>query len=76
MLQPIVLAKYIQYFEAGRPFSLDVGWCFGIAVVLLAFLNIIIMHYANLEMQRIGMQCRIACSSLVYRKVGQSFGFL
>lgn len=70
MIQPIILANFIQYFntpytDRDRP----TGWTFAVAIVSLEFLNILINHHCGLNCQRIGMRCRIACCSLIYRKV-------
>ncbi|KAJ8919555.1 hypothetical protein NQ315_002177 [Exocentrus adspersus] len=70
-LQPIVLAEYIRYFDDTNDIKggTETGWILGSAVVLLAFLNILMLHHAQLGCQRIGMRVRAACCSLVYRKL-------
>lgn len=70
MIEPLVLAAYIHYFdkspeEAGS----ETGWLLASGVVAIAFTNITIMHRCSLGCQRIGMRVRIACCSLIYRKV-------
>ncbi|RZC37765.1 ABC tran and/or MMR HSR1 domain containing protein [Asbolus verrucosus] len=70
MLQPIVLAEYIKYYSlSSKDRWPEVGWGLATGVILMAFLNIVIMHYAILNCQRIGMRCRIATCSLIYRKL-------
>ncbi|XP_060519081.1 ATP-binding cassette sub-family C member 4-like isoform X2 [Cylas formicarius] len=69
MLQPIVLAEYIKYFDNTSSRSAQEGWLLGSGVIGLAFINVIVWHFTLLEMSRIGMRVRIACSSLIYRKL-------
>uniref|UniRef100_A0A0U9HSH2 Putative ABCC protein n=1 Tax=Chrysomela populi TaxID=154003 RepID=A0A0U9HSH2_CHRPP len=70
MLQPIVLALYIQFYDtSSEELSSTTGWLFGSGVVLLAFLNVTITHFTSLGCQRVGMRVRIACCSLIYRKL-------
>lgn len=68
MLQPIVLANYINYFESTKD-KLE-GWMWATGVIVMAFINILVSHHCNKGCQRIGMRVRTACGSLVYRKVG------
>lgn len=77
MLQPIVLAEYIRYYDLSMQESKpETGWLLGSGVVLMAFLNIVIMHYVSIGCQRVGMRVRTACCSLVYRKVSTYYLFL
>lgn len=70
MLQPYVLAEFIKCFDSPTcNASSEIGWLYGFGVCFLSFLNMAFMHYNNLGCQRIGMRCRIACCSLLYRKV-------
>ncbi|KAB0798124.1 hypothetical protein PPYR_09117 [Photinus pyralis] len=68
MAQPLVLAKFIKYFESPRNDLYD-GWLWATGVIGMAFINVVITHHAALGQARIGMQCRIATCSLIYRKV-------
>ncbi|KAJ8980199.1 hypothetical protein NQ317_003764 [Molorchus minor] len=71
-LQPIVLAEYIRYFDESQEEQdreSEKGWILGALVVLLAFLNVLMFHHAQLGCQRVGMRVRVACCSLVYRKL-------
>ncbi|KAF5304472.1 hypothetical protein FQA39_LY09668 [Lamprigera yunnana] len=69
MLQPLVLAQLIKYFEPPRTMSSAEGWLLALAVIGISFLNVIIMHHASIGQGRIGMHCRIAACSLIYRKL-------
>lgn len=69
-IHPVVLAEYIQYFDVQASQSDPLmGWLLASGVILVTFLNIIIYHHCCMGCQRIGMRVRIACCSLVYRKV-------
>ncbi|KAK9870716.1 hypothetical protein WA026_008287 [Henosepilachna vigintioctopunctata] len=65
---PIVLAEFIEFFSE-VPRNTKKGWYLGSAVIVLSFLNCVVRHHASLYGNRIGMRIRIACSSLIYRKV-------
>uniref|UniRef100_A0A6P7GCD8 Multidrug resistance-associated protein 4-like n=1 Tax=Diabrotica virgifera virgifera TaxID=50390 RepID=A0A6P7GCD8_DIAVI len=66
-LQPVVLAKYINFFDTNnKPY---LGWIWGCGVVLLALANVVLYHSTMLATQRIGMRIRTAVSSLTYRKL-------
>lgn len=69
LTQPLVLAEYINYFDRVSKYSYGEGWAWATGVILMALLNVFIMHVAGLGTQRIGMRCRVACCSLIYRKV-------
>ncbi|EFA04157.2 ATP-binding cassette sub-family C member 4 [Tribolium castaneum] len=70
MFQPIVLAWYINYYGVNyNDRSSGTGWGLATGVILLAFVNIMIIHHCNLYSQRIGMRSRIATCSLIYRKL-------
>ncbi|XP_025836971.1 probable multidrug resistance-associated protein lethal(2)03659 [Agrilus planipennis] len=67
--QPICLAELIKYFDPVNGYSKDQGWILSSGVILLAFMNILIAHHAGIGCLRIGMRVRIACCSLIYRKL-------
>ncbi|XP_050294891.1 ATP-binding cassette subfamily C member 4-like [Anthonomus grandis grandis] len=71
MLIPIFLAYYIQFYQNPRESFKDVkrGWLLGGAVVGLSFTKVILEHYCNMGVQRIGMRVRVAACSLIYRKL-------
>ncbi|KAH1001571.1 hypothetical protein HUJ04_005569 [Dendroctonus ponderosae] len=69
MTQPIVLGRYIKYFEKSSTRDATMGWSLGSGVILLAFLNMVAMHYTIVNCSRVGMRVRIACCSLMYRKL-------
>ncbi|KAK5645932.1 hypothetical protein RI129_004396 [Pyrocoelia pectoralis] len=69
MAQPLVLAKLIKYFEPPRNMALYEGWMWAAGVIGMAFVNIVIMHHSSINQARLGMRCRIASCSLIYRKL-------
>ncbi|KAK5645931.1 hypothetical protein RI129_004395 [Pyrocoelia pectoralis] len=69
MLQPIVLARYIKYFDPSRSASVTEGWLLALALIAMTVADITVMHHASLGQTRIGMQCRIGTCSLIYRKL-------
>nr|CAH7718236.1 unnamed protein product [Callosobruchus chinensis] len=70
LLQPILLAEYIRYYEVGKDKEdSQLGWILSSGIVITAFLNILIVHYVTLSCYRIGMRVRVACCSLIYRKL-------
>lgn len=74
---PIVLAEFIKYFEDRKKYhdmyGKEAGWILGNGVILISFLSVIFYHHAQLGCQKIGMRVRVACCSLVYRKVSTDF---
>ncbi|CAH0557612.1 unnamed protein product [Brassicogethes aeneus] len=69
MMQPLVIAWYINYFQDDPNKDTTLGWILATAVTSMAFVNILISHHTNLGCQRIGLRVRVACGSLVYRKI-------
>ncbi|KAL1513745.1 hypothetical protein ABEB36_003115 [Hypothenemus hampei] len=71
MLIPIFLAQYISFYKdpKSRVKDIETGWLLGGAVVGLSFIKVILEHYCNMGVQRIGMRVRVAACSLVYRKL-------
>ncbi|XP_044752049.1 ATP-binding cassette sub-family C member 4-like isoform X2 [Coccinella septempunctata] len=65
---PTVLAEFINFFNSPMRNN-EEGWFLGASVILMSFLNCVLNHHCNLYSNRIGMRIRIACSSLIYRKV-------
>ncbi|CAG9768636.1 unnamed protein product [Ceutorhynchus assimilis] len=69
MTLPIVLGFYIRFFEKTSTQSPTTGWLLACGVIGMAFINCCIIHHSNMNNSRIGMRIRIACSSLIYRKL-------
>ncbi|ENN79951.1 hypothetical protein YQE_03598, partial [Dendroctonus ponderosae] len=71
MLIPVFLAYYINFFDNPTDSfqNIERGWIFGGAVVGLTFAKVVLEHYCNMGVQRIGMRVRVAACSLIYRKL-------
>ncbi|KAL1514285.1 hypothetical protein ABEB36_003566 [Hypothenemus hampei] len=69
LLQPIILGYYINFFKKTSRESSTTGWLLAGAVVSQACLSCIVIHYTMLNCAKIGMRVRIACCSLIYRKL-------
>ncbi|KAK9880966.1 hypothetical protein WA026_014317 [Henosepilachna vigintioctopunctata] len=65
---PIVLSQFIEIFNES-PRDIIKGSYLGATVIIMNFLNCLIAHQGTLYTRRIGMRVRIACCSLMYRKV-------
>lgn len=68
VVMPVLLSKYIAYFSE-FPKDPRKGWLLGFSVIAVTGFRCVLFHYSNLASQRIGMRVRVACCSLLYRKV-------
>lgn len=76
-LQPILQGYIVRYFSSGDPSELPtlnetLGYAAGLVLTTLGVT--FIMHHTNLDAQQIGMRVRVACCSLIYRKVSRHDG--
>lgn len=78
----MVLAHFIQLFSLPDDGNLQSEmYLYGSILVLMAFITIFLVHHGTYHFNLTGMRCRIALSSLVYRKVSNTlctilpFGF-
>lgn len=69
MIHPLILAEYINYFNPDKPYTYNEAWLLGVSVIVISFVNCLLMHHMGLGGQICGMRCRVACCSLIYRKV-------
>ena len=69
MIQPLLLGGLIRYFVAGSGVTRDDAWLYAGGVSFCAVLLAITHHPYFFSVQRIGMRMRVACCSLMYRKV-------
>lgn len=69
VLQPFVMGLLIQYFEHDSQTTKSQAYTYACSLILLTFLHSILKHHIDLGTLEIGMRLRIACSSLIYRKV-------
>ncbi|KAK2578495.1 hypothetical protein KPH14_002055 [Odynerus spinipes] len=70
--QPILQGWIIDYFNVtpnSKHVTKEEAITYASCLILDIVLSIFICHHTNLRNQEVGMQIRIACSSLVYRKI-------
>ncbi|XP_043284010.1 probable multidrug resistance-associated protein lethal(2)03659 [Venturia canescens] len=71
-IQPILVAGIIDYFRvsgSGTGTSKNVAFLYGAILVSTSILIAVINHHTYLGMSRVGMRARVACSSLIYKKM-------
>ncbi|XP_078033391.1 ATP-binding cassette sub-family C member 4 isoform X2 [Augochlora pura] len=69
VVQPYMLGLLIWHFDP-RSVSTDTeAYIYASSVIVLTLVSAIIVHHSNLGLMEIGMRMRIACSSLMYRKI-------
>ncbi|XP_047362116.1 ATP-binding cassette sub-family C member 4-like isoform X4 [Vespa velutina] len=72
-LQPILQGWIINYFNVSSTNSKTITkekgiiYCFGLVIDIIV--SVCIFHHVYFKSQEIGMQIRIACSSLIYKKI-------
>lgn len=60
-------AEFYEFFEHVWN---DVYWL-AYLLVLMGFLSMLLSHHFDLRLQMVGARMRIACCSMIYRKVGK-----
>ncbi|CAG0881128.1 unnamed protein product [Darwinula stevensoni] len=68
--QPVFMAMLIRYFSGNWEYGNETywGWLFGTGVILCSLLYIFTHHALFFNIARCGMQIRVACGSIIYRK--------
>ncbi|KAI4497628.1 hypothetical protein M0802_007168 [Mischocyttarus mexicanus] len=69
VLQPYTLGLLIWHFDPRATSTVTEAYLYASAVVVLITLTALIHHHTQLGSMEIGMRMRVACSSLVYRKI-------
>ncbi|XP_012257506.2 ATP-binding cassette sub-family C member 4-like isoform X1 [Athalia rosae] len=71
IIQVIVQGWIITYFSPGQRHSISYNdvLLYGGYLVFFTFLVVLLGHHTSLRNQQIGMKTRIACCSMIYRKV-------
>ncbi|XP_033327648.2 ATP-binding cassette sub-family C member 4 isoform X2 [Megalopta genalis] len=69
VLQPYVLGLLIWHFDPRSISTVTEAYIYALTVVVLTLLSAVIVHHSNLGLLEVGMRMRIACSSLMYRKI-------
>ncbi|XP_011505689.1 PREDICTED: multidrug resistance-associated protein 4-like [Ceratosolen solmsi marchali] len=68
-LQPLALGFLIEHYNSNSTSSTIDAFIYASGVVLMTFLESMIFCHTNYQARELGMQLRIACSSLIYRKI-------
>jgi len=69
ILQTILMGKVITYFTPGSGMMKNEARIYGGAMVAVIFIRLAFDHQYNYLTSALGMRVRVACCSLVYRKV-------
>ncbi|XP_014214762.1 probable multidrug resistance-associated protein lethal(2)03659 [Copidosoma floridanum] len=67
--QPIILANLLKYFKKDSEMEQSTALIWGTGIVVGVFLDCLISHPAGQGLMHIGMKIRVACCSLIYRKL-------
>nr|CAD7266221.1 unnamed protein product [Timema shepardi] len=67
--QPLLLGKVIEYFTPNSTMTIEEAYMYGAGMIVNVYLMVIMDHHYNLSAAAVGMRIRIACCSLIYRKV-------
>lgn len=69
VLLPYVLGLLIWHFDPRSTSTASEAYSYATAVVFLSLIGALVTHHSNLGLLEVGMRVRIACSSVMYRKV-------
>ncbi|XP_015433210.1 PREDICTED: multidrug resistance-associated protein 4 [Dufourea novaeangliae] len=69
VLQPYVLGLLIWHFDPRATSTASEAYSYASVVMILALIGALIVHHSNFGLMQVGMRMRIACSSLMYRKI-------
>lgn len=67
--QPIFLGKFILFFNKDTTVSKNEAYIYAGTLIFCTFLSVILVHHSYLVCQQIGMRIRVACCSMIYRKI-------
>jgi ATP-binding cassette subfamily C (CFTR/MRP) protein 4 len=70
--QPLFLGRLVRYFSGSNSDSqttIEEAYFYAAGVVLCSAINIFVMHPYMMAIVHMGMKIRVACCSLIYRKV-------
>lgn len=68
-MQPFLLAKLLRYFSGSRKDWTSDIYYYAAAFCLLPLLDAMILHWALQNLMHVGMKVRVACCTLIYRKI-------
>ncbi|XP_018570688.1 probable multidrug resistance-associated protein lethal(2)03659 [Anoplophora glabripennis] len=67
---PLAIGKLVSFFEKGQTrISPNEAYIYAGSYIICLFLDCIIAHPSMMALQHISMKLRVACSSVVYRKI-------
>ncbi|XP_049853049.1 ATP-binding cassette sub-family C member 4-like [Schistocerca gregaria] len=67
--QPLLLGMVIQYFSPDSDISQQEAYLYASLMVVINFVMMFCQHHYNMLTTYVGMRVRVACCSLIYRKV-------
>ena len=74
MVQPLLLGGLIRFFTPNSRVTETDAYLYAMGVSLCAIVIAIAHHPYFFGVTRMGMQMRVACCSLMYKKVGERVG--
>ncbi|XP_015609831.1 multidrug resistance-associated protein 4 [Cephus cinctus] len=69
VVQPHALSLLISHFTPGSDSTPQRAYTYATIVIVLAIIYTFVSHHCNMGQLLIGMRVRVACSSLIYRKI-------
>lgn len=69
--QPILIGKLLAYFsrEKSNTTELKQAYIYASGLLLTMLVNILLFHNTQLELTHCGMKMRVACCSVIFKKV-------
>ncbi|XP_018322221.1 probable multidrug resistance-associated protein lethal(2)03659 [Agrilus planipennis] len=68
-LLPLVLSLYLKQFSSLNKNTINEKWIYGGIILLISTFNAFVLYQVSFVATQMGMRVRIACSSLIYRKL-------
>ncbi|KOC69719.1 putative multidrug resistance-associated protein lethal(2)03659, partial [Habropoda laboriosa] len=69
IVQPFLLARLLRYFSGNRnDWNNDINY-YAAAFFLLPLIDAVILHWSLQKLMHVGMKVRVACCTLIYRKI-------
>ncbi|XP_047105893.1 ATP-binding cassette sub-family C member 4-like isoform X1 [Schistocerca piceifrons] len=68
-MQSVLLAKIIEFFSPGSDTTIEEAYGYSAGLIGAVLVRIFCWHHYSKETQFVGMRMRVACCSLIYRKV-------
>ncbi|XP_063223831.1 ATP-binding cassette sub-family C member 4-like [Bacillus rossius redtenbacheri] len=67
--QPLLLASLINYFSPGSTTTKTTAYVYAGSLLVTTFVSTLLYSHSNIAMMALGMRVRVACCSLMYRKI-------